>query len=150
VPRPRAGFKDATGAVARQAARFRIFGFDRRGRVVREVTEAEARITWSVSIANKQAFWYDFDVAMDLPIARPVARRSPTLLGDDRAALVIAPGPRRIDGRARGTVPLAGGSFLGEAVSLGDYERERTRCYGAEHRFPASPFWDRRRARRAA
>jgi hypothetical protein len=53
VPRPRAGFKDATGAVARQAARFRIFGFDRRGRVVREVTEAEARITWSVSIANK-------------------------------------------------------------------------------------------------
>jgi flavin-dependent dehydrogenase len=33
---------------------------------------------------------------------------------------------------------------------IDDYERERTRCYGAEHRFPASPFWDRRRARRAA
>ena len=32
------GFKDATGAIARQAARFRIYGYDAAGNVVREIT----------------------------------------------------------------------------------------------------------------
>ena len=55
------GFKDATGAIARQAARFRIFGYDAAGAVVGEVTASDADIVWTVSVANKKAAWYDFD-----------------------------------------------------------------------------------------
>src|SRR5689334_10538118 len=38
LPHAPGGFKDANGAIARQAARFRVFGFDRDGKVVRELT----------------------------------------------------------------------------------------------------------------
>ena len=71
------GFKDANGAIARQAARFRIYGYDEAGAVVRELTAADgATITWTVSVANKKAAWYDFNTAMDIPVATPVGRRN--------------------------------------------------------------------------
>ncbi len=120
VPRPRGGFKDASGAIARQAARFRVYGYDRRGRVVRELTAADADITWTVSAANAKAAWYRFNVALDLPIATPVGRRNPSVVGADRAALVIAPGAATIGGRERDPVRLTGGSFLGTPVELGE------------------------------
>jgi hypothetical protein len=120
VARPKHGYKDAKGAIARQAARFRLYGYDHRGRVVREVTEADGAITWTVSVANKKAHWYDFDMPMDIPIAKPVGRRNASLPGAERDGLVIAPGPRTIAGGARHPVPLDGGTFLGEPVSLGE------------------------------
>jgi len=43
------GFKDAAGAIARQAARFRIYGYDAAGDVVGEITGADATIAWTVS-----------------------------------------------------------------------------------------------------
>jgi L-Lysine epsilon oxidase N-terminal len=46
------GFKDADGAVARQAARFRIYGLDASGRPLRELTGDEADITWRLTVAN--------------------------------------------------------------------------------------------------
>jgi hypothetical protein len=120
VPRPRAGFKDASGAIARQAARFRLYGYDRRGRVVRELTAADADITWTVSAANAKAAWYRFNVALDLPIATPVGLRNASVVGGDRAGLVIAPGAKTIGGREPGPVALTGGSFLGTPVGLGE------------------------------
>ena len=119
VPKPADGFKDASGAIARQAARFRIYGYDRHGRVVRELTEADASITWTVSVANTKAAWYDFDTAMDLPFAPRVPRRNPSVIGDARATLAVTPGPRTINGRTREPVPLDGGTFLGQSVGLG-------------------------------
>ena len=52
LPHARGGFKDNNGAVARQAARFRVFGFDRQGRVVRELTARDGEITWRVEVAK--------------------------------------------------------------------------------------------------
>ena len=45
VPLAPDGFKDAFGAIKRQAARFRIYGLDRNRRVVRELIADEAEIT---------------------------------------------------------------------------------------------------------
>src|SRR5687767_15281885 len=41
-PLPLGGFKDAEGRILRQAARFRIFGFNRRDEVVAELTADDA------------------------------------------------------------------------------------------------------------
>src|SRR5476649_1371612 len=66
---PDDGFRDPTGALKRQAARFRIFGLDQNGKVVAELTAREADIQWTVHLANKKAAWYQFDCALDLPEA---------------------------------------------------------------------------------
>src|SRR5207344_3281620 len=50
LPEPVGGFKDATGALKRQAARFRIYGYDAAGVAVREITANEAEITWTVHL----------------------------------------------------------------------------------------------------
>src|SRR4051812_595615 len=52
VPEPAGGFKDMSGALKRQAARFRVYGYDASGAVVREITASEAEITWTVHIVN--------------------------------------------------------------------------------------------------
>src|SRR5205807_8726054 len=77
LPHAVGGFKDAHGAVARQAARFRVFGLDRHGRVVRELTAADAQIAWRVDVANSKAAWYEFDTAFDIPGAVPAPIRNP-------------------------------------------------------------------------
>jgi hypothetical protein len=51
----------------RQAARFRVYGYDADGKVVAELTAANAAIDWRVHVANHKAAWYDFDEAMDIP-----------------------------------------------------------------------------------
>lgn len=49
---PRGPFKDANGAVAKQAARFRLYGYDQDGRVVGELTADLAEIRLEVSWAE--------------------------------------------------------------------------------------------------
>ena len=51
-----------------------------------------ATISWTVSVANKKAAWYDFNTAMDLPVATAVGRRNDTVTGADRDRLVVASG----------------------------------------------------------
>ncbi|MGI9053778.1 MAG: LodA/GoxA family CTQ-dependent oxidase [Ilumatobacteraceae bacterium] len=114
------GFKDASGAIARQAARFRVYGYDAQGAVVREVTATDATVTWEVSVANKKAAWYDFNTAMDIPVARPVTRRNDKVIGADRDRLVVASGERSIAGVAAAPVPLDAGRFLDAPVPLGE------------------------------
>ena len=72
LPTP-GGYKDASGAMKRQAARFRVFGLDAQGRVVRELTADDATIVWTVHLANKKASWYQFETALDIPEAVPSA-----------------------------------------------------------------------------
>lgn len=119
LPRPADGFKDPSGAIARQAARFRLYGLDAQGNVVRELTAADGAITWSASVANKKAAWYDYDMALDIPVAKPVTRRNAEIVGADRDELVVASGERSIAGVAASPVSL-GGTFQGEAVPLGE------------------------------
>ena len=122
VPAPEGGFKDAAGALKRQAARFRIFGYDEGGRVVAELTAANADIAWTVHVANRKAAWYNFDTALDIPEAVPAGRRNASFVGADRQRLVIDPGPRRIAGAGvhGAKYALDGGSFLDVPVSLGE------------------------------
>ena len=116
-PRAPDGVKDAAGAVARQAARFRVYGLDAAGLPVRELTASEAVITWHVNVANSKAAWYEFDTAFDIPGAAPADQRNAGV--KDRSKLVVAPGERSVRGAAAGPVALDG-SFQGENVGLGE------------------------------
>lgn len=137
-PVPVDGFKDAEGRLKRQAARFRVYGLDAAGWVVGELTADDAEITWTAHLANTKAAWYDFDVALDLPMARgepaaPMqpapaptssARRNANVI--DRGQLAIDPGPRSIGGRRvngdGGATEYAfdGGRFFDTPVPLGE------------------------------
>lgn len=109
-PLPPGGFKDAEGRILRQAARFRIFGFNKRGQIVAELTANDADIAWQVHLANKKAAWYDFEQAFDIPESIEgipahdipplvVGRRNASVTGADRRRLAVDPGPREIGGR---------------------------------------------------
>ena len=56
---PAGFYKDATGAMKRQAARFRVYGLNAAGKVVKELTVDKAQLTWRVHVANKKAAWYE-------------------------------------------------------------------------------------------
>jgi hypothetical protein len=94
------GYKNAKGQVRKEAARFRIYGYDRKGNVVREITTEEAEITWDVHLANRKPAWYQFMNAMDLKqYALSTTYRNAAVSGDLRQALVNDPGAIRISGR---------------------------------------------------
>src|SRR6266851_5682147 len=59
--RPKGGYKDAKGRIKRQAARFRLFGYDNGGKLLGEVTAKDADISWTVHLANTKAAWNEFD-----------------------------------------------------------------------------------------
>jgi hypothetical protein len=121
-PHAPAGFyKDSTGALKRQAARFRIFGYDEAGDVAGELHAGNARITWTVHVANKKAAWYNLERALDIPEALPCRRRNASFTGEARRQLVIDPGPLSIAGRPdQDAVAFTGGTFLGRPVYLGE------------------------------
>src|SRR6186997_1880559 len=52
LPKQPGFYRDATGALKRQAARFRIYGLNAVGVPVRELIAGEALITWHVHLAN--------------------------------------------------------------------------------------------------
>ena len=117
LPHAPDGVKDAAGAVARQAARFRVYGVDAEGLPVRELTASEADIAWHVNVANSKAAWYEFDTAFDIPGAAPADLRNAGV--KDRSRLIVAPGERSVRGPAAGPVALEG-SFHDEDVYLGE------------------------------
>jgi len=119
--------RDESGALKRQAARFRVYGIDEAGEVVAELTSEDADITWSVHVANRKAAWYRFLAALDIPDAATAdmkcPRRNPDIKGRDRATLIIDPGPKSIAGPSQAGDPafkLDGGRFKGVPVSLGE------------------------------
>ncbi len=121
VPAPEGGYRDAIGRLKRQSARFRIYGYNRAGKVVGELTDHQAVIEWHVQVANKKASWYNFDVALDLPEAKSVrsARRNAHIQGADRAQLSIDPGARCVS-RDERSACFDTGSFCGVPVYLGE------------------------------
>jgi hypothetical protein len=98
-PVPSGSLRDSTGALKREAARFRIYGYNAAGQVVQEITASDATIEWEVDLANTKAAWYQFQIALDVPEALSA---EPSLLRNakitDRDSLVIRPGTRRISG----------------------------------------------------
>jgi len=117
-------YKDPQGKLKRQAALFRLYAYDAKGRVLGEVTANDGAIEWNVHVANKKAAWYDFDVALDIPEATANNEqsqiRNAAFTGGDRAKLVIDPGPRSISGKNAPAVPFDTGEFVGTKVYLGE------------------------------
>lgn len=53
-------YRDRSGKIKRQAARFHIYAFDRDDVVLGEINDTHADITWSARLANKKAAWFGF------------------------------------------------------------------------------------------
>lgn len=129
LPKPPGFYKDGTGALKREAARFRVYGYDAAGNVVAELTDATAEIAWTVHLANEKAAWYEFQIALDIPEANlpppavdPSLRRNSNFYGDSREQLVIDPGQRTIRGANQGGEGhrFDDGKFCGKPVYLGE------------------------------
>ncbi|HEU4559657.1 MAG TPA: LodA/GoxA family CTQ-dependent oxidase [Longimicrobium sp.] len=118
---------DRSGALKRQAALFRVYGYDARGNVVRELTSGDAKVRWTVHVANRKAAWYQWAIALDIPEAAGtvVPLRNATVTGDARQGLVIDPGPRSISGpRQGGETYELNGAFQGTPVNLGELKTD--------------------------
>lgn len=126
VPHPTAppggGYRDGDGRLKRQAARFRVYGYDAQGGVVAELTAENADVRWTVHVANKKAAWYDFLVALDLPEAATTSapRRNAAVPASQRGKLVIDPGARSVTGRDQRSAAFDTGTFFDVPVSLGE------------------------------
>ena len=110
--RPAGGYRDAQGRIKRQAARFRLFGYDENGKLVGEITAAQASITWTVRLANKKSAWRQF---------RGLARNTPWRNKNvkDRNSLIIDPGPRSLHAPNQAAA-FDTGQFMGATVPLGE------------------------------
>ncbi|HEV7598967.1 MAG TPA: LodA/GoxA family CTQ-dependent oxidase [Bradyrhizobium sp.] len=121
--------RDGTGALKRQAARFRIYGYNKAGEVVGELTADSAAIEWQVELANLKAAWYQFQIALDIPeaaTAPPSLRRNKD--EQDRAKLAILGGKHAISGREAPPPPDGPiefkGMFYDQPVYLGELKTD--------------------------
>lgn len=133
TPQPQeAGFyKDKQGALKRQAAKFRVYGYNAAGEVVGELTANNADIEWTVHVANLKAVWYEFQLAMDVPEASdpsldPSNLRNADVKGKNRQKLIIDPGPRSIcgTGKSGAQYKFDTGEFFGKSVYLGELQTD--------------------------
>ena len=58
---PDGGFKHQ-GKVKKQAARFRVYAYDKTGKILGELNQSNGyKLTWNVNVANKKPAWYAFN-----------------------------------------------------------------------------------------
>lgn len=116
-------FKDGTGRIKRQAARFRVFRYDdqKPNDPGVEISAGEGGIVsleWTAHLANKKAIWYNFsemegnlmlgtwtgDQNSNSYASRQVGIRNSTVTNaPDRQKLIIDPGPRTLTGKNQKT-----------------------------------------------
>jgi hypothetical protein len=113
---PSIGYKDPQGRVRRQAARFRIFGWEN-GVYMGEMTAPTVNITWTVELANTKAAFNQFQGIGHT--TGPLRNASIT----NRSSLKITPGPRSI-GPSNTASFNTGGQFLGSPVPLGEMQTD--------------------------
>jgi hypothetical protein len=144
VTAPDGKFKDADGRIKRQAARFRIYAYDRHGNNLGELplgsakdrkARRAAQVEWKVHLKNKKGAWYQLVSRFEPPgevrnADIPVGKGK---LPDSRLALVIDPGARCINGEGD-PVEQAGmpksstfdtGMFRGTPVPLGELKVDK-------------------------
>ncbi len=122
APLPPGSYRDKDKRLKRQAARFRIYGVNARGEIVRELTGMEpgAKIEWTVQLANQKSAWYGFQLALDIPEANyapPTTLRNPSVA--DRKSLAINPKPQVLKG-AKARAKKFEGHFVDIPVYLGE------------------------------
>lgn len=116
VPAPGGGsYRDSSGRMKRQGARFRIYEYstDEYGheKVVREITDADATISWRVHLVNRKA------AGLKFPPDQAGTQRNDHVA--DRRSLVIDAGEQPISGVDQSAGPF-GGTFKCTPVKLGD------------------------------
>jgi len=121
---PAGGYKDARCRVRRQAARFRVYGFDAAGALVGEITAADAKIEWTVHLANRKADARQFDALNANAPLRNSAAIPNVAPVSDRAQLVIDPGARTLTAPHQSAL-FDTGMFLGSPVALGEMRTDR-------------------------
>ena len=118
-------YRDDTGALKREAAQFRIYGYNALGEVVRELTCDDAEIEWQVHLANQKAAWFNFELALDIPeaVAAPATTlRNAKVKGADRSKLLIDGGQISIAGANESGCQYTfdKGQFFDKTVYLGE------------------------------
>lgn len=115
-------YRDQQGQLKRQAARFRIYGYNAAGEVVKELTANEAQITWQSYLANQKSSWYKFELALDIPEASAPNQTIPTLRNADvadRNSLLIDGGTQSVSGKSQRSDAFQG-LFKEQSVYLGE------------------------------
>jgi hypothetical protein len=87
-------YRDSLGLLKRQAARFRLFAYDKKDRLIGEVKYRTAHIVWSVHLRNTKAAGLRFE-----GLKRKTTYRNRRC--QDRAKLVLDPGKVNIAGRGK-------------------------------------------------
>ena len=111
-------FRDSSGELRRQGARFRVYRYPEAGGPPVEVLPGQngvARIEWTVHLANKKSAWYKFDPVSGTGVYPPPPEaelRNSSVTGDARTALITDAGPR--------TLTDAGQSATFDAASAPD------------------------------
>ena len=104
---PEGGYKDAHCRIKRQAARFRLYGYDKDNNLVKdgtgkplEINMNNAALTWKVHLANKKASWKKYyNPKLDII---PDADRNPEyfeIKDAQKKHLEIDPGERDLSGK---------------------------------------------------
>ena len=128
---PNGDYKDGNSKIKKQAQRFRVYAFDEKGRVIREVTHGKDKVKWSVHVASTKAAWYGFNNPLDsgeLAPGLPGQKRNQfwTDAKDREDYLVIDPGEKSISGNntnAKGEDPkhkMIGRFWKTKKVKLGE------------------------------
>jgi len=103
-PAPVGGFKDDLGRIKRQAARFHIYAYNKKGEAIRELTDNDATITWTAELANQKPAYEMFlgeYWKMQYPSFKgkhPLRNQEITDADERERLLVIKPGARTITG----------------------------------------------------
>jgi hypothetical protein len=120
-PLPTGSYRDEQGALKRQAAEFRVYGYNAAGEAVCEINADNGLLGWSVHLANKKAAWYQWRLAMDIPEAATVAmplRNADVQAVDARKGLVIDAGLQSVVGKTQARELV--GAFQATRVLLGE------------------------------
>ncbi|HLP65213.1 LodA/GoxA family CTQ-dependent oxidase [Flavobacterium sp.] len=118
-------YRDETGALKRQAAQFRIYGFNAAGKAIKELTTENSKITWYSHLANQKASWYQFQMALDIPDATTAP---PSFLRNidvkDRSSLIIDGGEQSVGKPNVKSGHEFIGKFQGKPVYLGEMQTD--------------------------
>jgi len=130
---PEGVFKDKHFKIKKQAARYRVYAFDKNGKVIGEIDgKHDYKLKWTVQVANKKSAWVVFRGQYE---KETWELRNSTVQGwpdekrdyaftDTRKKLIIDSGLQTVEGPSSHTIPLQG-EFYGSKptptkVQMGD------------------------------
>ncbi|CAE7215436.1 unnamed protein product [Rhizoctonia solani] len=110
-PTPDGGFKDKDHKIKKQAARFRVYAFDKDSKPLGEITNDGYSLSWKVHVANKKAAWithrsrFKFVKEVGRDDLRnpdvqglPEGQKKPYEYTNTRTELIIDPGEKVVEG----------------------------------------------------